>query len=233
MNKTKSLSKLRRTGFLIGLNVALICVYAAFNYTVQMKPSTASEHIYGPEPAYPPLQPEPKSEPKPVDEPPTNPKNTKVKIGDEDPRKDEKQKEKPSEGPLKLMKDTFGEDPPEKITFEKIDDKTIYTDVTENAVFTHGDVSAFIGSKIQVPGIAREIGLQGTILLEFVVEKDGSVSMIRILTPRKRQLGYGVEQAAIKAVRFTSGLWKAAGKEGRKVRSYFRIPIEVDFSSGF
>jgi hypothetical protein len=66
--------------------------------------------------------------------------------------------------------------------------------------------------------------------VQFVVEKDGAISNVQVLGPVDLQIGYGVEQACMHAIKVTSGFWTAATVKNRKVRSYFRIPIEIDCS---
>ena len=72
------------------------------------------------------------------------------------------------------------------------------------------------------------MGISGVILVQFVVEKDGSLSEIKIPVPKERQLGYGLEDEAINIVSSTSGLWIPAFKEGKAVRSNWRFPFQIE-----
>ena len=97
----------------------------------------------------------------------------------------------------------------------------------------YGEFGEFLQSKIKIPRIANEVGVVGTVNIQFVVEKDGSISNVHILGPTNRQLGYGVEEACMDAIKRTTGFWMPAKVKNKNVRSFFRIPIEVDCSSGF
>ncbi|TDS64349.1 energy transducer TonB [Myroides indicus] len=60
------------------------------------------------------------------------------------------------------------------------------------------------------------------VILSFVVEKDGSLTDIRIL----RDPGYGAGAEAIRVLK-TMPNWKAAMQNGKNVRSQFTLPITI------
>jgi protein TonB len=65
-------------------------------------------------------------------------------------------------------------------------------------------------------------GLQGKVLVEFVVEKDGSLVDIKVL----RDVGYGTGAEAIRLLK-VSPLWKPGMQNGRIVRVRFLLPINI------
>ena len=74
--------------------------------------------------------------------------------------------------------------------------------------------------RIEYPDVARKAGVQGRVFLQFVVEKDGSVSNILPV----RGIGAGCDEAAVRAledVRFEPGM-----QRGRPVRVKMMLPIE-------
>lgn len=64
-------------------------------------------------------------------------------------------------------------------------------------------------------------GVQGRVMVEFVIEKDGKVSSVRVLRSPDERLS----EAAQKVVA-ASPKWKAARMKGQKVRSSMTIPVE-------
>ncbi|MFV0605269.1 MAG: energy transducer TonB [Niabella sp.] len=58
------------------------------------------------------------------------------------------------------------------------------------------------------------------VIIEFVVDVDGTVSQIKPLT----SLGYGMEEEAMRVIK-KSGKWKPAVLKGREVKAYRKQPI--------
>lgn len=78
----------------------------------------------------------------------------------------------------------------------------------------------FIAQSIKYPAIAQEKGIQGKVFVNFVVEKDGSVSSAKIAR--------GVDPALDKeALRVVSSLpkWKPGKQGGNLVRVSYTVPI--------
>lgn len=78
----------------------------------------------------------------------------------------------------------------------------------------------YIGSTFKAPNVP---GLSGKILVSFVIEKDGSVTDIRVL----RDIGYGTNEEAIRVLK-NSPKWIPAEQNGKKVRCSFMLPINID-----
>ncbi len=74
------------------------------------------------------------------------------------------------------------------------------------------------------PELARQARLEGTVILQVVIQKDGSVSEPQILRVDKSSLGF--EQAAIDAV--TKWRYKPAEQNGKPVAVY--LTVNVQFS---
>ena len=79
-------------------------------------------------------------------------------------------------------------------------------------------------ASIVYPVKAREEGTEGVVRVEFVVEKDGSISNVR-LTPGCKDIGNGCTEEAIRVVKTMSTKWVAATKDGKPVRSVWGLPI--------
>jgi periplasmic protein TonB len=97
--------------------------------------------------------------------------------------------------------------------------------VQKKAKFRGGDKrrQEFIANNIEYPPMALDEGISGRVQVEFVVEKDGSVSNVKIRG--RRRLGFGCEEAAMKVVKKMSGMWEPAVQRDRNVRMRFILPI--------
>ena len=79
----------------------------------------------------------------------------------------------------------------------------------------------FLGKNIQYPKLAKEIGIQGTVYVTFIVEKDGSISNASLI----RGIGGGCDEEAMRVVRLMPK-WKAGKQRGVPVRVQFNLPIK-------
>ena len=67
-----------------------------------------------------------------------------------------------------------------------------------------------------------EPGIKGKVLVSFVVEKDGSLTDIKVL----RDVGYGSKEEAIRVLK-KSPRWNPGEQNGKKVRVLFSMPIAI------
>ena len=81
-----------------------------------------------------------------------------------------------------------------------------------------------IYDNLQYPSIAKENGVEGTTVVTFVVEKDGSLSDIRLV----RDIGAGCGEEAVRLVEQMSapGQWVPGKQRGRAVKVQFNLPIK-------
>ena len=83
----------------------------------------------------------------------------------------------------------------------------------------------YVQRHVRYPAMARENGVEGTVVVRFVVEKDGSISQVEAV----REVPAGCTEEALRAVqrinadglRFTPGI-----QAGRPVRVAFNLPIK-------
>jgi TonB family protein len=80
----------------------------------------------------------------------------------------------------------------------------------------------FLGNTMKYPKRARENGVEGTIYLGFVVEKDGTLTNIKV----KRGVNSDLNEEAIRVLKLMNGNWKPAMIEGQNVRQAFTLPIK-------
>lgn len=77
----------------------------------------------------------------------------------------------------------------------------------------------FVGSNYQAP---EEEGLKGKVYVTFVVEKDGSLTDIKVL----RDIGYGTGKEAIRVLK-KCPKWVPGEQNGKKVRVLYSLPITI------
>ncbi|MCL2247205.1 MAG: energy transducer TonB [Lentimicrobiaceae bacterium] len=82
------------------------------------------------------------------------------------------------------------------------------------------DMYAFLQSNLKYPEVARNNNIAGTVHLEFVVERDGSISGVKVLAGVYPEL----DQEAIRVVKMLPK-WKPGKQMGKPVRTFFQIPI--------
>jgi len=77
----------------------------------------------------------------------------------------------------------------------------------------------FVDANYKIPD---EAGLKGNVFVTFVVEKDGSLSNIKIL----REIGFGTGDEAIRVLKL-SPKWQPGQKDGKVVRTQYSLPIRI------
>ena len=83
---------------------------------------------------------------------------------------------------------------------------------------------AFLARKIQYPPIAKDNGITGTVLVEFVVEEDGRVTNAKVKIP----LFPECDKEAVRAV-MSMPKWKPGRNMGKPVRCYYQVPVTFRF----
>lgn len=82
---------------------------------------------------------------------------------------------------------------------------------------------AYLGKNIRYPALAIENGIQGSVVVSFVVEKDGSITNAELL----RDIGGGCGEEALRLINsMNEGYsWIPGQQRGRKVSVRFTLPI--------
>jgi protein TonB len=89
--------------------------------------------------------------------------------------------------------------------------------------FVGGDVAMYkyLGSDIKYPKIAKETGIEGTVVVTFVIETDGSITDVKLL----KDIGGGCGEEAIRLV---NGMpkWNPGRQNNTPARVQFNLPIK-------
>jgi len=83
----------------------------------------------------------------------------------------------------------------------------------------------FIYKYIEYPTIARETGLEGRAIIQFVVDTDGSISGAKVL----RDIGGGCGDEAVRVINLMNKKgkkWKAGRQQGQSVRVQYILPVK-------
>ena len=105
---------------------------------------------------------------------------------------------------------------------ETIEEPEIFLIVEEQPEFPGGDAArmAYFAENIHYPQEAKELNIQGTVYVGFVVEPDGSVSQVKVL----RGIGGGCDEEALRVVK-NMPLWKPGKQRNIPVRVRFTLPV--------
>jgi len=83
------------------------------------------------------------------------------------------------------------------------------------------DINAFVSKRLRYPEMAKVNGIEGRVMVTFIVEKDGSISNVSF---KGANIGGGCVEEAINVIKALPK-WKPATVKGNFVRSYFQYPI--------
>jgi TonB family protein len=102
---------------------------------------------------------------------------------------------------------------------------TVYlqSQVDSSAQFLGGDKTLLeqTAKSVRYPGDAREKGIQGKVYSSFIVEKDGSISDIKII----RSVWKSLDDETLRVLNQLPHNWIAAQKNGHPVRMQFITPV--------
>lgn len=117
-----------------------------------------------------------------------------------------------------VVEDVIDSEEPEE---EEVVDE-IFEIVEENAT-PDGGMPAFLGwvaKRIKYPTQARRMGVEGKVYVQFVVDKDGSLTEIKVV----RGIGAGCDEEAVRVIKM-SKKWKPGKQRGRAVKQRMILPI--------
>lgn len=112
---------------------------------------------------------------------------------------------------------------PVKIEEEEEEDEQVIFQVVENDPEFPGGIEAlmkYLQQNIKYPQLARENNITGKVYVTFVVERDGSVTGVRVL----RDIGGGCGQEAVRVVK-SMPKWTPGKQRGKAVRVQYNLPV--------
>jgi TonB family protein len=87
------------------------------------------------------------------------------------------------------------------------------------------DLQEYIRKNLVYPQVALDNNIQGTVILTFVVEKDGSLTNFKVL----RGIGSGMDESAIRLME-NCPKWNPGRQNGKPVRVQYSIPVKFDLA---
>ncbi|MBR5574558.1 MAG: energy transducer TonB [Paludibacteraceae bacterium] len=113
--------------------------------------------------------------------------------------------------------------PPVEAPVEEEEEEVIFVVVESMPEFPGGQqaMMRYIGENIKYPVIAQENGIQGRVICQFVIEKDGKVTDIQVVRSS------GEPSLDKEAVRVINSMpkWKPGKQRGKPVRVKYTIPV--------
>lgn len=102
-----------------------------------------------------------------------------------------------------------------------LNDDTVYSSVEEKPDFVGGiqEFYNYIGKNYRVP---EGKGVKGKILVQFIIEKDGSLTDIKVL----KDLGHGTGKEAVRILK-KCPKWIPGKQKGVPVRVLYSFPISI------
>ena len=218
LKKNPNADLTRKTGFFfsIGLLITMSLVLAAFEWKqyeakiadlVQRNADVFEETIEVP----------------PTDIPPPPPPQVQAPVIVEVPDEEEIEEEIKVNLDIEVTQDTKVEDiivKPVEEPKEEVDE--IFTIVEESAA-PKGGMAAFykyVGDKMKYPPQARRMGIDGKVFVEFVINKDGSISDVKAV----KGIGAGCDEEAVRVVQ-SAPAWTPGKQRGKPVKQRMVLPI--------
>lgn len=84
----------------------------------------------------------------------------------------------------------------------------------------NGAMMAYLANNVKYPKVAAENGVQGRVVVGFIVEKDGSLSDVKV----KRGVDPSLDREAVRVVK-SMPRWNPGKKDGQPVRVEYTLPV--------
>jgi periplasmic protein TonB len=108
---------------------------------------------------------------------------------------------------------------------EVVEDNNVYSsagiEVQPEFPGGYAGFAKYVQKNFRTPEVDQD--LKGKIFVEFVVEKDGSLTDIKVV----RDLGFGTKEEALRMLR-NAPKWRPGEQNGKKIRVKYSLPITLD-----
>lgn len=105
---------------------------------------------------------------------------------------------------------------------EEADDQVVFQVVETMPSFPGGDkeLFKFLSQNVKYPVIAQENGIQGRVICQFVVNKDGSIVDVEVV----RTVDASLDKEAIRVIK-SMPKWSPGKQRGKSVRVKYTLPV--------
>lgn len=100
----------------------------------------------------------------------------------------------------------------------------VYTKIDEMPAPGY-DLGTFLSEHLHYPDTARKKGIEGRVIVRFIVSKTGSIDSVTAL----RGIGYGCDEEAVRVISLMPP-WKPGKNEGKAVSVYYTQPIRFQLT---
>jgi len=101
----------------------------------------------------------------------------------------------------------------------KVEDNHCY-DMAEQMPSFKGNVNQWLASNLSYPAVAAENGISGIVIVQFFVEKDGSITDIQVA----RSIDPALDREAVRVIKHMPK-WNPGMNNGQPVRSKYTLPV--------
>ena len=84
----------------------------------------------------------------------------------------------------------------------------------------------FLSKNLRYPGQAQEDGINGKVIVSFIIEKDGTLSNITVIKPA----GNGFDEEAMRVLKLAKA-WKPGMQNGQAVRVKYMLPVNFQLNT--
>ena len=119
---------------------------------------------------------------------------------------------------LKAKDEIAAPEPPKHV----VEETKIFTVVEQMPLFPGGDAAlmGYLRDNIHYPTVAAENGVQGRVVVGFVVERDGSITDVNVL----RSVDPSLDREAMRVVK-SMPRWTPGKQNGSAVRVKYQVPV--------
>src|SRR6185312_5279772 len=115
------------------------------------------------------------------------------------------------------------------ISFNIVKGDTIYTSTEEMPTMKEGSLYDYVQAHIQYPEQENEHNIAGTAVTTFIIEKDGSISHVKVISEIPD--GPEMNQEAARVIN-TMPNWNPGKHNGRPVRVKYNFPVGFSYLKG-
>lgn len=158
----------------------------------------------------------------PTEQPPPPPPKIQLPQIIEVPDEEEIEEEIEVELDVEITEETVIED----IVFEEAPEEEVADEIftiVEDQPQPQGGMQAFykfVGKQMKYPNQARRMGIEGKVFVQFVVDKDGTITDVQAV----KGIGAGCDEEAVRVIK-SSPKWKPGKQRGRPVKVRMILPI--------
>jgi len=102
----------------------------------------------------------------------------------------------------------------------------VFVVVEDMPQFPGGNVQKWIAKNVKYPVLAMENGIQGKVYIQFVIEKDGSITDVKVV----RGVDASLDKEAVRVVQ-AMPKWKPGKQRNKPVRVSYTLPINFQLSN--